>query len=57
MFHDMMLLKLQVMNGQHAQHMQELFHSHWPGADVVPINGLRPPYVSRYIISSDVSIL
>jgi hypothetical protein len=45
MFHDMMMLKLQVMNGQHAHHMQELFHSHWPGADVVPINGLRLPCV------------
>jgi hypothetical protein len=38
MFHDLMLLKLQVMHGQHTE---MLFHSHWAGADIVPINGLR----------------
>lgn len=38
MFHDLMLLKLQVMHGQHTE---MLFHSHWAGADIVPLNGLR----------------
>lgn len=37
MFHDLMLLKMQVLHGQHTE---MLFHSHWAGADIVPINGL-----------------
>ena len=36
MFHDLMALKLQVLHGGGGTQM--LFHSHWPGADVVPEN-------------------
>jgi len=36
MFHDLAMLKLQLVHGQH----QMLFHSQWPAADTVPINRL-----------------